>query len=67
MSLKIAAFLALVGTLLLTILLGAEFIQSTLNVARGLVAASNTLGSFIHAFASLTLTVFFYAFYKAQR
>jgi multidrug efflux pump subunit AcrB len=66
MTLKNAAMLALVGTLLLTILLAIDFILSTLNVMRGLIPATAFLTSLIYAFAALTVTVFFYVFHKAQ-
>ena len=67
MTVKTAAFLALVGTLLLTLLLGANLIQTMVNVARGLTAPSGELASFIYTFASITVTIFFFAFYKSQR
>jgi hypothetical protein len=66
MTLKNAAMLALVGTLLLTILLAIDFILSTLNVMRGLIPVTAFLTSLIYAFAALTVTVFFYVFHKAQ-
>ena len=66
MTLKNAAMLALVGTLLLTILLAIDFILNTLNVMRGLIPATAFLTSLIYAFAALTVTVFFYVFHKAQ-
>jgi len=64
MALKNAALLALIGTLLLTILLVAGLILDVLNVARGLVPATKMLSSLIHSFAASALTVFFYVFHK---
>ena len=66
MNLKNAAFLALVGTLMLTVLLIANFIFDVLNVVRGLLPAIRLLTSFIYAFAGLGTVVFLYAFHKAQ-
>jgi hypothetical protein len=66
MSLKNAAFLALVGMILVTILLVVGFINDVLGVAQGIVPAVKLLTSLIYAFAALTVTVFFYAFHRAQ-
>lgn len=60
------ATLALVGTVMLTVLLIAGFIFDVLNVLRGLVPATRLLTSFIYAFAGLSAVVFLYAFHKAQ-
>jgi hypothetical protein len=64
MSLKNAAFLALIGTILAAVLLVYDFISATLNVMRGLVPEVTLVSSLIYAFASLSLAVFFYVFYK---
>jgi hypothetical protein len=64
MSLKNAALLALIGTLLLTILLMVGFISDVLNVSQGLIPPTKVLSSLIHAFAALTVTVFFFVFHK---
>ena len=66
MNLKNAAFLALVGTVMLTVLLIAGFIYDVLNVLRGLIPAGRVLTSFIYAFAGVSAAVFLYAFHKAQ-
>ena len=66
MTLKNAAFLALVGMILATILLVAGFIGDVFGVVRGLIPAMRLLTSFIYAFASLSVVVFLYAFHKAQ-
>ena len=66
MSLKNAALLALIGTLLLTILLIAGFISDVLNVSQGLIPPMKVLSSLIHSFAALTVTVFFFLFHKTQ-
>jgi hypothetical protein len=64
MTLKSAAFLALIGTLLSTVLLVYDFISALLNVTRGLAPAMTLFPTLIFAFASLTATVFFFVFHK---
>jgi hypothetical protein len=66
MSLKNAAFLALVGMILVTILLIAGLIGDVLGVVRGLIPIMRLLTSLIYAFAGLSVVVFLYAFHKAQ-
>ena len=64
MNLKNGAFLARVGTVMLTVLLIAGFTFHVLNVLRGLIPATRLLTSFIYAFAGLSAVVFLYAFHK---
>ena len=66
MSLKNTAFLALVGTSLVTILLIAILIGDALAAVRGLIPVMRLLTSLIYAFASLSVVLFLYAFHKAQ-
>jgi len=66
MGLKNAAFLALIGMILVTILLIAGLIGDVLDVARGLIPAMRLLPSLIYAFAGLSVTVFFYVSHRAQ-
>jgi hypothetical protein len=66
MTLKSASLLAFVGTLLLALLLIGDFVLNLMSLLRGLIAAVTLLSSFIHAFAALTVAVFFYVFHKAQ-
>jgi hypothetical protein len=66
MNLKNAALLALIGTLLLTILLVAGLIFDVLNFTRGLIPSTTMFSSLIHSFAALTVTVFFYVFHSSQ-
>jgi hypothetical protein len=66
MTLKNAAFLALIGTILVTALLVWTFVFNVLNVLRGLVPATTLFSSFIYAFASFSVAVFFYMFHRAQ-
>jgi len=64
MSLKNAAFLALIGTVLSTILLLYNLVSTILNVMQGLVPAMTIFPLLIYSFASLTLAVFFFVFYR---
>ena len=66
MSLRSAAFLALVGAVLATILLAVGFVFDLLNVLRGLIPASRLVTSFIFAFAGVGAVVFLYVFRKTQ-
>jgi hypothetical protein len=64
MTLKNAAFLALIGTILTTLLLVYNLIFSVLNVMRGLIPLDTLFSTLIYAFASLTVAVFFFVFYR---
>jgi len=66
MSLKNAALLALIGIVLLTVLVVVGFISTVLGVMRDLIPAMALLTSLVHVFASLSVLVFFYVFYRAQ-
>ncbi len=66
MTLKQASFLAFIGTMLLAIQLVFDFVLDVLSLARGLIAAVSLLTSLIHAFAAVSVTVFFYVFQRAQ-
>jgi hypothetical protein len=66
MSLKNAALLALIGTILLTILIAAHFISTVLGVMHEVVPAVALLTSLVHLFASFSVLVFFYVFYRKQ-
>jgi hypothetical protein len=66
MTLKNAALLALIGTILITALLVWTFVFDFLSVLRGLVPAVMLFSSFIHAFACFSVAVFFYVFHRAQ-
>jgi len=66
MTLKNAALLALVGTVLLTVLLLWTFVLTVLNVLRGFVPAVTLFSSFIYAFGACSVAVFFYAFHRSQ-
>lgn len=66
MSLKNAALFALIGMILLTVLLAADFIRDLLTFVRGVLAAIDLLTSAIRLLASLGVTVFLYVFQKNQ-
>jgi hypothetical protein len=66
MTLKNAALLALIGTILLTALLLWDFVFNLLNLLRGLIPATIVFSSFIYAFTSFSVAVFFYVFHRAQ-
>ena len=66
MSLKQASLLAFIGTLLLSILLVVDSILDVLSLARGLIAVVTLLVALIHAFAAVSVAVFFYVFHRGQ-
>jgi uncharacterized membrane protein len=66
MTLKTAALLAFVGTLLMTALLVWNFVSTLINVLRSVEAPVLLFSSLIYAFGSLTVTVFFFVFQKRQ-
>ena len=66
MTLRSAALFALIGMTLLTVLLLAGFIRDLLSFARDVIPAIALLTSLIHVLASVSLTVFLYAFHKSQ-
>ena len=67
MTLKNAALLALVGTILMTALLVWNFVFNLLNLLRGLVPAVTLFSSFIYAFGCFSVMVFFFVFHRAQQ
>jgi hypothetical protein len=66
MTVKSAAFFALIGMILLTVLLALGFIRDISALTAGAIAAMALLTSLIHLLASLSVAVFLYVFYKAQ-
>jgi len=66
MTLKNAALLALIGTILMTALLVWTFVFNFLNVLRGLVPAAMLFSSLLYAFGCFSVAVFFYVFHRAQ-
>jgi len=66
-TLKNAALLALVGTILMTVLLVWNFVSNVLNVLRGVEVPIVLFASFIYAFGCFSVMVFFYVFHRAQK
>ena len=66
MTFKGAAFLALVGTVLITAFLVWTFVFNVLNVVRGAQAPVVLFSSFVYAFACLSVAVFFFVFHRSQ-
>ena len=66
MNLKSAAFLALVGMILLTVLVIADFINVVQGVLRDLLPAMMLLRSIIYLLASLAVTVFLWLFHRTH-
>jgi hypothetical protein len=66
MTVKSAAFFALIGMILLTVVVALGFIRDASAFASGAIAVNAMLVSLIHLLASLSVTVFLYVFHKAQ-
>ncbi|HEY6393273.1 MAG TPA: hypothetical protein VIX89_18470 [Bryobacteraceae bacterium] len=66
MTLKNAAFLALIGQSLLTVMLVSNLITMLLGVARDVIPVMTLFRSLGYVLASLSLVLFFYVFHKTQ-
>jgi UPF0716 family protein affecting phage T7 exclusion len=66
MNLKSAAFFAIIGTALWTVLTAVNFVRSVSAVASGLAPAVNLVTTLVQFVAALSLLVFFGAFYRSQ-
>jgi hypothetical protein len=66
MTLKNAAFFALVGMAMLTVLISVNLLTDLSGVARGLVPYMAMLRSLVEWLASLSLLIFFAVFYRKQ-
>jgi hypothetical protein len=66
MTIRNAALLALIGTVLVTLLLLWTFVSNILNASRGLVPPATVFSSFIYAFACFSVAVFFYVFHRTE-
>ena len=67
MTLKNAALLALIGTILMTALLVWSFVLTLLNVVRDLIPAVSLFSSVIYAFGAFSVMAFFFVFHRAQQ
>ena len=66
MTLKNAALLALIGTILMTAVLVWNVVFNLLNLLRGLVPAATLFSSFIYAFGCFSVMVFVFVFHRTQ-
>jgi hypothetical protein len=66
MSLKNASIVALAATLLLSILLAVDFINTLTGVIRDIIPAVAIIRSFIYLFAAAGATLFFYVFSRSR-
>ena len=64
MTLKNAAFLAAVGMIILTALVLYDLFENVAAILRSLIPAVALFRSAIYAFASITVTVFFFAAFR---
>ena len=64
MSVKNAAFLALIGMILVTLLALADLFQTAAGVLRGIVPAVAVFRAVIYTFAGIALSVFLFVTYK---
>jgi len=67
MTLKGAALLAFIGTILMMAFLTWTFAFHVLDVLRGAEPPVVLFASFVYALGCFTLTVFFFVFHRAQR
>jgi len=67
MSLRSAAFFALIGMFLLTAVLLVGFVRDLDVALNGAVPAVRVVTSFVYLLASVGVTVFFFVFHKTQR
>jgi hypothetical protein len=67
MSLKNASALALVGMIVLSVLVAADFIHTCAGIARDVSPMMALLRSLIYLIASITVTIFLFVFHRAQR
>ena len=66
MTLKTAALLAFISMVLVSALALADFIRIVSGILREIVPMTAFLRSLIYLFTSITITVFFYVFHRAQ-
>jgi hypothetical protein len=66
MTLKSAALLALIGTILISIVLVWDFVFNVVGVVRGVQAPVVLLSSLLCAFGAVSVAVFFFFFHIAQ-
>jgi hypothetical protein len=62
MTVKSAALIAFVGTILVAVLLVWNLIVDVLGVLRGLIPPVGLFSAFVYAFGAVTVALFFYIF-----
>ncbi len=67
MTLRSAAVLALIGTLLLTILTAVDFIRTVVGVVHDVIPAMALVRAFICLLGAASVTVFFFVFSHTER
>jgi predicted neutral ceramidase superfamily lipid hydrolase len=66
MNLKAASFLAFVGMLILSVVVIADLVRDMSGFLREILPFVRLIRELVYAFASVTVTVFLYVFYKRQ-
>jgi hypothetical protein len=66
MTLKGAAVLAFIGSLLVAALLVWDLVFDILNVMRGLIPVVKLFSSLIYAFGAVSVAIFFFVFQKQR-
>ena len=66
MTLKNASLLALVGSIVVTVLLVWDLIMDIVKVGEGLVPAVILFPALIYAFGAVSIAVFFFVFHKQE-
>ena len=66
MTLKNVSFLAMIGTLLVTILVGVHFFNTIVGVLHDIVPAMALVPCVVYFFAGVSVTAFFWVFNRAQ-
>ena len=66
MTLKNASLLALVGSIVVTVLLVWDLIMDVVKVGEGLIPAVVLFSALISAFGALSVAIFFFVFHKQQ-
>jgi hypothetical protein len=66
MTLKNASFLAFVGTLLVTILVGVHFFNTLVGVLHDVVPTMALVPCLVYFLASIAVTAFFWIFHRSQ-
>lgn len=67
MTLKTASFLALIGTSLTALYSIWNMFSSLAGIAQGVLPAMILFANLVHAFAYITLALFFYAYHSSQK